>query len=335
MASGNRTRIEGWAILLGVGGITALAISILTIGVGAAAGAVSANVGTALLILIPIMLIERRLEDWVHSIRTDADATRESVDRLAEEVEQVRGAVTSLQGLSSVTHETVTEASESELSPLQRFRDDVSVERLQDLLTTAREIRAISTHGLRVRFSGEDFALRVGAHSTAASLAAAASTFTRQSLGLWIEIESMTGRHLDSVRWRSEETAQQFGRTLSTQLKRHRLYPGDERFSTGLAETFENLIEVVQYSIDVVNSRIPGMRELGPVIQRVGPQWLITDDGLESADPYLYTVGWPSNKPGMHDHMREKAWLDYDEFWEAWEIASGLENHGTIQQVEH
>ncbi len=204
---------------------------------------------------------------------------------------------------------------------LRSFHDDVSRENFVGLLEVATAERAISPHCLLasrfwagtycLRFTGwlDELVLAIARPDGSDELARASWFEGKRIVDVLADLQGQLRRDgLESLVQLADASSFQQG-VLAIQI--------------GLEARFGSLPwELARLS----TARVPG--DLGPVIAVMGAQWALTDDGLEGID-HRYVIEFRRlSELDWLDHVGGKAWVDRDEFADAFDVARAYFNSG-------
>jgi hypothetical protein len=138
------------------------------------------NIGAALLLLVPLLLVQRAV---VHQLDQVEESTRLAVEDLSDQVGEVREQVertsARLDELSGVTLDAVQQGRQRDEDLFKAFNDNPTFKTLLPLLERADDLNAISSSGVRVAIPGTPLRIRFRTRDAAAQLAKAFSASER------------------------------------------------------------------------------------------------------------------------------------------------------------
>lgn len=219
------------------------------------------QIGSTLFLLVPIAVLEQRLHRTEQHTRAIDEGLRrvdQQVRRTAEEVQRL--------GRTSTEVEDGYGARESALVTAESRRDQTSV---RQALDRAREVGAVSPHGVRVPASG----------LTPARLRFRPADGTPGEVQVRLEAPDRVSGWQS---WRQGENPRRLIRRITT-LARELQIPGQ-----GLTRLpLEELVALLRLA---VASHTGDGRDLGSVIEVADEEWVISEDGL-------YARLWPYRIP--------------------------------------
>jgi hypothetical protein len=190
------------------------AVGVVLVAVGAAldgdsyTASVLANLGTTVLLAIPLLLVERMLERRVAAAQRDTDKT---LGRLGDRIDEVQQSVTEVgERLAEVARRTERRVDERRardetdlVAPARAIADDPSFTSVMNAWTAAERVKAISTQRriggewttLMIYFGDRGFTVRIG-HQTTGRY----SHLTADALVLSVTTEDQS-RPSVGVRW--------------------------------------------------------------------------------------------------------------------------------------
>jgi hypothetical protein len=269
------------------------------------------QVGSSLVLLVPLLLLGRLLERRVQ--RTE-EHTEAIVSGLGEVQAQVNATARRIDALSDVTRERIRDEREADEAGLRAAEADPTYERVLALLQRARDLQAISPDGLRVRIGGSGRHVRFGSQETAGDPQAPPS--------VRVVIEDEDGRPLRRLHWYRGEPVEAMTHRVAQHLHQLAGDPGDLTFEA--SELLQQLLRSVRLAVETHNGARP--RDLGPLVEVVNDQWAITDDGLSAPD-HGYSIARDRLLGTGEDwiaYMARKPWVNSRQFQQAYRIALRL-----------
>jgi hypothetical protein len=311
-------------VLLGVGWLTDGYLSDLLL-----------NIGTALLLFAPLLLLQRRMEQELLQLR---DETRSSVEGLSSDVADIRRqaheTAARLDQLGEATRSRIREQQDIDTKAFHDFDIGPSRTILLQILFRALQLRAISWRGIRVQVPGTWERLRFATGETYA-MDGSPATIPEEEYHpdadagpiLWAAVESLYGEVHDIVEWLPGQPAEEFMAEVAGRLQSIGRYR-DDTFDA--ASILRDLKAALRIAIEG-RTGVGQFGELAPIIEIPNDQWIIQTTGL-SSPRYGYFIpadrvvnaGSEREGPSLDEHMKEKRWVDSDKFEMACDIARGL-----------
>lgn len=304
-----------------------LALGLSAIGVGFALASnaeayVSSSlleIGATLLLVVPLVFVERLLERRVESVRA---ATQKTVGKVEEDVKALReevGEATSRIGeLSAEFENRLGEQRRADESAIEEAKEATSWESIASLFDRATSLKSVSAAGIRVKLPG----LWERVHFRPVTTEPPDGEHTEPMI--WLSVEDAHGQDV-GVRaiWKRGEKAVDPLLQLVDAWQKKGTYPGGSALDPD--QLFTGLVEALELAIQSRTSE-RGIEALHPLIEKVNDHWAITDFGLE----YLGEPEYPIKKEDIasdpvskREHMLEKTWVTEhaDEFREAFTTA--------------
>lgn len=274
------------------------------------------NAGVAVLLLVPLFAVERT---FTHRIRRAERASKDVQRDLSQVETRLDSTATSLDEISKQLGERLDASAAANEDLGERARREVAPETLGALFERAEELRALSKLGLRtvVPHRWERFRVnRLGDVGPSA---------------IGISVEGVRGDPLDiSVAWASGESAVTALSSLAEAWRRAGSYPGDAVLDP--VKLFPAVIDSLELAIS--SKHHGGEDPLAPLIEKLSPNWVMTDYGLEHL-PMPYLIDHPRLVAELEDwrrQMREKTWAAEEDqkardnggadFWMVSEVSS-------------
>jgi hypothetical protein len=247
------------------------------------------QLGTSLMLLVPLALLGFVLEN-----------------RMRRAEEQIRATVAQLDTLTAVTRQRLSEHQRQRDELFDTAQRDPAQGTISLLLTEAAEVGAVVPAGARVALPGTTLRLRFRADGT----------------DVVAQAEEADGTIRGTVPWHGGETAAVFSERLAGELRAIDRYPGSSGFDP--SAVLRRLLTVVQLGIEARTGE--RSHDLGPLIEVPNDQWAISSDGLFSLTrPYRISAkrifGSHENWPR---YMSTQAWVDVPAFEEAYQLARYL-----------
>jgi len=247
------------------------------------------QLGTSLMLLVPLALLGFVLEN-----------------RMRRAEEQIRATVAQLDTLTAVTRQQLSEHRRQREELFDTAQRDPAQGTIRLLLAEAAEIEAVVASGARVALPGTTLRLR----------------FRPVGTDVVAQAEEADGTIRGTVAWHEGESAAIFSERLAGELRSMDRYPGDSSFDP--SAVLHQLLKLVQLGIEART----GVRshDLGPLIEVPNEQWAISSDGLFSLTrPYRIPAkrilesheDWPR-------YMSNQAWVNVPSFEEAYQLARQL-----------
>jgi hypothetical protein len=247
------------------------------------------QLGTAMMLLVPLALLGFMLEN-----------------RMRQAEEEIRATAAQLDSLTAVTRQRLAEHQRQREELLDAAQRDPTQGTVLVLLKEAEEIGAVVPSGARVALPGSSLRLR----------------FRPDGTDVVAQVEEAGGRVLGTVPWHATESAAAFARRVAQDLRTRDGYPGDRGFDP--SAVLRELLKVIRIAIEARSGERP--HDLGPLIELPNDQWAISSDGLFSLQrpyhiPAQRLIGSHENWP---TYMRTQAWVDAPAFEEAYLLARQL-----------
>jgi hypothetical protein len=306
-----------------------LAVVLIIVGVGLLAGGwrthgffsdLLLNIGTALLLLAPLLSLQRLLEARVTRVEKETSA---SVANLSSEVADVKREIAEttarLDQLGEATTNRLRKAQDQDARAFQQFEEAPSATVLFALLERAKNLRAIAWDGVRVQVPGTWNRLRFRSNSDDEHLAPHLS----------VQIEELDGRSLQEVLWEADQPADEFMLNVAEELQMLGEFRPDTFDAT---QIFANLLSTLRLAIEC-RTGVGPYSNIGDVIEIPNDQWIITTDGLYAPEAsYFYPIG-RVREPDASWHIKKKKWVDPDKFEEAWDIIEAMQRRQARPQL--
>lgn len=230
------------------------------------AGSVMLEIGAALFLAIPLVLLEdilesvnRRQQETVRSIRSD----------LHEVTREVQEARTQIDELGRATTERISAERDADAAASADARAHPTEANVWRLLSRGHGLRATDPRGIRVQLPGSDLRMRFAAEPASGEDEGSGSVAT--------SVEQADGERVAGpVAWRLDQPGEQVLPRLASELQTAGRYPGDDSFDA--AAIFSALIDALDRLIALRTGRVQGAR-LPAVIEVLGV-WVLTVDGL-------------------------------------------------------
>lgn len=245
-----RFNVVTWAALLGASG------AVLVI-LGASqdddyGGAVLLEIGAALFLAIPFVLLEDVIDKAETSLRQDVNEARTQIGELGE-----------------ATAARLAAARHADSEAARALREDATEPNTWMLLRRAHDLASLDPRGVRVSLPDSSLRIRFTAERASAD---------DQGAGVvLLAVEEADGERLaGSEMWSPQEPADEALTRLADELQRAGRYPGDGSWDAdAIFDTLANTLE------RVVNMRTGGLEgaHLAPVIEVEG-EWALTVEGL-------------------------------------------------------
>jgi hypothetical protein len=235
------------------------------------------EIGAALFLGIPLLLLERVMNTRMSEVQRAAKAAQESIHSVETKVQtvqqDVKEARTAIDELGRATAERISAARAEDSRAIQALRHDPSETNVWGLLNRAQDLEALDPLGVRVSLPGTPFRVRFGALPP--------DPAARRAAVVRLAVETPDGDELAAdEEWSAAEPAADALTRLARELQRAGKYPGDARFDATLL--FERLASTLE---TVLALRTGGRRgaQLGAVVELIG-EWALTVQGLEHVD---------------------------------------------------
>jgi HAMP domain-containing protein len=277
------------------------------------------EIGATLLLVVPLLFVERALERRVERVRS---TTEESVGKVEKDVQVLRdevGEATSRIGeLRSEFLDQVGQRREHDERAVTEAREAISWESIAALLDRAESLGGVSEDGVRVKLPHLWERVRFRQVRTEPPEGGESEPMT------WISVETVGGEEV-GIRaiWKPGEKAIDPLLRLAEEWQKEGTYPGDSTLDPD--QLFGGLVDALETAIrSRTNER--GTEALNALIEKVNDRWAITDFGLEHLGQPEYSIKKEDivSDPAMRrEHMLDKTWVTEhaDEFREAFMVA--------------
>jgi hypothetical protein len=269
------------------------------------------QVGSSLVLLVPLLLLGRLLE---RRVRRTEQNTQALVSGLDDVQATVNANTRRLDAMSDITRERIRDEQAADEASLRAAEADPTYERIRTLLGRTRDLQAISASGLRVAIAGSRRRVRLEP--------AERQETPSDPPSLRLVIEEEDGRPLRTVSWYRTEPTEEMTQRIERQLRDLSGDTGDVAFDA--TELLRQLLASLRLAIETHNGARP--HELGSLAEVVNEQWAIADEGVYALDSEysisrdrLVSTGedWPT-------FMSSKPWVDGHRFQQAYRIALQL-----------
>lgn len=213
--------------------------------------------------------------------------------------------------LKKLTREFKKELKKIESSDQKNFNDfekNPTHENLIKILKRALALNGISEEGVRIPIRYTNTFLRFSCRNE------------NNDISLFIENSSC--KSLAKIDWRDDESTINILKELIVSLQRIGEYPSLESFDP--ENLFQEIINTLKRAIDFKSGLYTYPRDIGPVIQIPSENWVITTFGLEAIEPSYFIAANTLGESDWPSHMREKTWVDFDDFYEAFLLARAV-----------
>lgn len=314
MATGTRSGIRRPLILavLSVLGVAAISFGWAS----ASRGFVSSlllEMGAGLFLFAALLVLEGVLERRIEEVSEESSSALRDVNERVNEVEQgvadVKESVARLDEVGGRTREALKARRDAIDEAFAGFDEAVSPTTVTGLLREAERVEAVSRRGVRVRIGGSHYRLRISMSGNPVETALAEMRGERL---VKLTLETPNGRESDSITW----VQQDVGEVMATLVERLQVL-GEHRPDFDAEHLLRKFRDTVRTAIEAKTTFEAGPGDLGPVIEIPGSQWAITEWGLECLDRYYTIEKERFSEDDWLRHMREKYWVDFDDFDEA------------------
>lgn len=284
--------------------------------------------GAAFLLLAPLLLLERQLEDEVEAVRRDVEDTRADLVQTQARLD----ALTPSEEISEAVSRRLASAREDDEALFDEVAESPSAETVRATLLRAADLAVVSRRMPRVRLFDTLYLMRFVPDS------AADSSETLESVDrpwLRVDVERDDGTVVQSFKWMEGTSAVDLGEAIGRWMISRNEYPGDIAFQPG--PMFEELRELLRRAHMRVSGALGLTVDLRPVQQLCGDEisgdrWWITDVGVQQ-DGILHTYTIPKERFGEIDwgrHVTSRHRVDPAAFRQAFETASALHERGLL-----
>jgi hypothetical protein len=269
------------------------------------------QVGSSLVLLVPLLLLGRLLE---RRVRRTEQHTEAIVSGLDDVQAQVNATARRIDALSDVTRERIRNEQEADEASLRAAEADPTYERILALLQRARDLQAISANGLRVGIRGSQRRVRLEP--------AERPETPQEPPSLRLVIEEEDGRPLRRVSWYRAEPTEEMTRRVARHLRDLSGDSGDTALDA--SDLLRQLLQSLRLAIETHNKTRP--YDLGSLVEVVNEQWAIADEGIYALDSE-YSIPRDRLLGTGEDwvtFMSNKPWVDGRRFQQAYRIALRL-----------
>jgi hypothetical protein len=229
------------------------------------------NIGVALLLLVPLLLIQRAVVEQLDQVEEN---TRLAVEDLSDQVlevrEQVERTTARLDELSGATLDAVQEGRRRDQDLFKAFEENPTLATLRPLLDRADDLNAISASGVRVAIPGTPLRMRLRTRDIGAQFAKALAATDHVPFA--VRLEHSDGELLEHIQWWPAQDAAQFATSVADALQRRNAYPGDTAFDA--TELFKRLLETLRIGIEARTRARPIVGRVPPIIEMTRPNCL-------------------------------------------------------------
>jgi hypothetical protein len=296
--------------LVTAAGITALAGSWLAES-SAWWSSVFIEIGTALLLLAPLLSLTKRIEGRVEESERQ---TLRRVDELTETVSSAQeNLARTMADVSLIVGQRLAEERRSDEDVYEALKFAASREDLIGALRRGRNYGIISASGPRTDLFDTDFYLRFSLHD---------GDMPRVVLG----IETIEGEKFHSEEWKPGQSLPDLLTELGRVLKKRGRWPGEVAYQPGYA--FEELADLL-----LIGSRVHARGgDVRGIIQLVRKDWFVTDRGIcPVRRPSYFINASRLDESDWDQHMSTKPWVKIENFRLAYDIALGLRSRGLLE----
>jgi hypothetical protein len=269
------------------------------------------QVGSSLVLLVPLLLLGRLLE---RRVRRTEQHTEAIVSGLDDVQAQVNATARRLDAMSDITRERIRDERAADEATLRAAETDPTYERILTLLRRARDLQAISANGLRVAIRGSQRRVRLEPGE--------ALETPQEPPSLRLVIEEEDGRPLRRVSWYRAEPTEEMTRRVARHVHDLSGDSGDTTFDA--SELLRQLLRSLRLAIETHNGTRP--HDLGSLVEVVNEQWAVADEGVYALDSE-YNIPRDRLLATGEDwvtFMSSKPWVDRHRFQQAYRIALDL-----------
>lgn len=255
------------------------------------------EIGAAFLLLAPLLLLERRIEDEVEAVRRDVEDTRADLVQTQTRLD----ALTPSGEVSEAVDRRLASSREEDEALFDHVVESPSSEAVRAALVRAVELGVVSRRMPRVRLFDTFYLVRFVPGATLDASATLDAVNGRSWLR--VDLERDDGTVVHSFEWSEGMSAVDLGATIGHWLIERNQFPGDIAFQPG--RMFDELKELLR----LAHMRVSGARgvtvDLRPVQQlcgdeMTGDRWWITDVGVQQ-DGFMHTYTIPKERFGELD----------------------------------
>lgn len=196
----------------------------------------------------------------------------------------------------------------SDQQAFNNFEKNPTHENLIKILKRALTLNGISEEGVRIHIRYTNIYLRF------------LCNYENNVISLFIENASC--KSLAKIEWRHEESTIDILKQLVVVLQKIGEYPSSKSFDP--ENLFQEIINTLKRVIDFKSGLYTYPKDIGPVIQIPSENWVITTFGLEAIEPSYFIAAKTLGESDWPSHMKEKTWVDFDNFYEAFLLAQAV-----------
>ena len=281
------------------------------------------EIGAAVLLLGPLLLIERHLETSVREVKTEvAEARADLVDTNAR-----LDALTPTEKLSEDVAARIAQSRQADLALFNSVADlEPTWQTVRDAVRTATQLGVVSRKAPRVALFDTRFMVRFV--PTARIEHTTDLNDIRGESWLSLQLESQGGDVEERFKWSGERSAADVGEEIGQWLIAKGEWAGDIAYQPG--KMFDDL----RTMLVVAHAQVTGAggltKGLAPVIQLCGSQWWITDRGVQSAETTYDLPVDRLDEPDWDSHVTAKGWVDVGDFRQALDTARAFVKRGLL-----
>jgi hypothetical protein len=279
--------------------------------------AVLIELGAAALLVVPILFVERHLT----TVEERQVATATDVARLEAHASESHQK-TPEEAAYDLSEAVVSRLAAERTADEELFRavaHEPSRDVVHDALVRAAELRLVSDRGPRVSLFDTPLYVRFLGGATAESDA-----------GLALELERRDGTPIETIGWLPSASTEDVLVALGEAVTAVDEYPGDIAFNPG--KIFLDLAALLELAHRAATGTGNLRRPFDPLIELCEPQWVITERGIVTTDPWFrYEITADRfDEVDWDAHVRAKGWVDVTSFQEAIDTARALAARGRL-----
>ena len=213
-----------------------------------------------------------------------------------------------LENLTSEFRRELEEIKNTDQQTFDELEKNPTQGNLIKILKRALELKGIADDGVRVPIKSTDIFLRFSCK--------------QENNDISLIIENASCKPLAQIEWRNGQSTIDCLKELILALQQISVYPGKDSFDP--SNLFQEIIATLKQAIDFKAGIFTYPKDIGPVVQIPSGNWVITTFGLEAIWPSYFIAAKTLGESDWPSHMREKTWVDFDEFYDAFLLAQAV-----------
>jgi hypothetical protein len=273
------------------------------------------QLGSAVLLLAPLVWLERLLSARVDRTEARATAIEEEVEVVQE---NVRHAVRRMDDLGEGVRRELRQQVIDDDEAIAAVRRDTRWDHVARLFERGLSVGAIAACGVRVQVPDMWARLRFEAMPQDRD----GSRYLR------VCIEQLDGSTLAELEWGERGDVIDLFREIGVELQKANTYPGDAFDATVITD---HLLRVIETGLHA--KRIGSILELSPILEIPHSQWAITTYGVQCLEnPYNVEFS-RLDEDGFLSHVQQKTWVSEEDLDDTWRAARALQSVAWLQEL--